>query len=152
MSTCRIFLSDLYMLELNEILHDDWLACWDVVWIFVEFFTAFSIWSWFFVSGDHLCKLIWHRLVEWLGNAHIVLYGHEIWYAWTRHILGPPCFGLIHFFFVFNEIWIFEVDVCIDGMNWSMKWCLFFCWFSLTWFHLPNWAQIWHGRPWLTPV
>jgi hypothetical protein len=96
------------------------------MWIFLDFSMAFSIWLIFFISVGQLWKLMWHMFVNLMWNAHMVLDEHEIWYAGCRHIVGHPCFGPIHFFIVFIDLWIFEVNACVDVVIWLIYLCLFF--------------------------
>ena len=101
-------------------MHDVSLTCEDAMWIFVEFYVAFSNWLLFFISVGQLCKLVWHRLVDLMWNAHMVLNEHEIWLAGYRHMIEHDAFGPSHFFVVFIELWIFEVNACVDVVIWSM--------------------------------
>ena len=96
------------------------------MWIFLDFYVAFSIWLIFFISVGQLCKFMWHMFVNLMWNAHMVLDKHEIWYDGCRHIVGHPCFGPIHFLIVFIDLWFFEVNACVDVMVWLEHLCLFF--------------------------
>ena len=96
------------------------------MWIFVEFYVAFSIWLLFFISVGQICKSMWYMFVYCLWNSHMVLDKCEIWCADCRHIVGHPCFGPIHFFIVFIDLWFFEVNACVDAMVWLECLCLFF--------------------------
>ena len=120
-SLCQLagfFLSDLDLLDWCEILHVWSLICWDAMWIFLDFYVAFSIWLIFFISIGQLCKFMWYMFEYLVWNAHMVLDEHEIWYDGCRHIVGHPCFGPIHFLTVFIDLWIFEVNACVDVMIW----------------------------------
>ena len=107
-------------------MHDVSLTCQDAMWIFVEFYVAFSNWLVFFISVGQMCKLMWHMLVDLLWNAHMVLNEHEIWCAGYRHMIGHDASGPIHFFIVFIDLWIFEVNACVDVMVWLIYLCLLF--------------------------
>jgi hypothetical protein len=90
------------------------------MWIFVEFYVAFSNWLLFFISGGWIYKFMWHRLVDLMWNAHMVLNDHEIWYACNRHMIEHDTFGPIHLSIDFIELWIFEMEACVDVVIWSI--------------------------------
>ena len=96
------------------------------MWIFLDFSIAFSIWLLFFISVGQICKSMWHMLWNLLWNSHMVLDECEIWYDGYRHIVGHYAFGPIHFLIVFTVLWIFEVNACVDAMNWLEWLCLDF--------------------------
>jgi hypothetical protein len=129
---------------------DQWyvkMLC-EFFWIFPLHFQVDWYFSSLLVKHASLCDIGWYYLYEiliwyWMNMK----FGMLVIDTWYDMMLLVPFISLL-FSLTYEFLkWMHVLMLWFGSYN-----CVCFCWFSLTWFPLSNWAKIWHAIPWTCPV
>jgi hypothetical protein len=142
-TTSWFYFPCLFNLNWAGFLHENTCECWEYMWIFLEFLSAFPIWLRFSPLFGHLlifCETCLYLICEILViNWMDVKFGMSIVDILTFAMILVPF--IYHVWLLFYD-WLKWMHVLMPWMS-LLEFVLTF-WISLTCFPWCKWAEIWY--------